>query len=271
MISVIMAVWNGARFMDRAIASVVAQTSPAWELIIVDDGSEDDSPERARRWQTLVNTHLGEEKIRVFSTTRRSGPNAARNLAAAVARHVFFAYIDCDDLWFPQRIESLVPFLEQFDVVFAPYLIFEKGRRGAYNLYTLWGKNSYVCSSEGDREPPFDAWLRASTQKVNVSVPLGVAHRRCVFEGAGGFQTDIVVGADGVLWRRMADQGASIGFCPVVAGIYHVRSDSHARTHRLFSPASFELDRKHPSGSNGQYLDADWFAALEKGRQAEQG
>ena len=265
MISVIMPVWNGARFMDRAIASVVAQTSPEWELLIVDDGSTDDSLARAKAWRDLVNGHFGKEKIRVFSTgLTRSGVQTGRNLAAENARYDIFAYLDIDDLFFPNRIESLLPLSEQYDMVFAPYEILEKGRLTLWNLQTSWQRQSYVCSSEGDREPPFQAWARAGLQRVNLSVPLGVATRRKIYEEVGGFQPGILVEDDGILWRRMADKGARIGLCPTIAGRYYVRADSQARTRLPFSTGGFELDKKHPSGSNGQYLDAEWFENLKK-------
>jgi glycosyltransferase involved in cell wall biosynthesis len=265
MISVMMPVWNGARFMDRAIASVVAQTSPKWELLIVDDGSTDDSVQRAERWRDLVNQHFGEEKIRTFSTgTPNSGPQVGRNLVAEHARYGLFAYLDMDDLFFPRRIESLLPLLEQYDMVFAPYEILEKGRLIVWDLSALWQRQSYVCSSEGDREPPFDAWVRANLQRVNLSVPLGVANRRKIYEDVGGFQPGILLGTDGVLWRRMADRGARIGFTSVIAGRYYVRSDSQARVKRPFVTGAHEIQKDHPLGANGQYLDAEWFASLEK-------
>ena len=119
MISIIMPVWNGARFIDRAIASVVAQTNPAWELIIIDDGSTDDSLERAKHWQDIVNDHLGEEKIIVLSTGgSHSGPQIGRNLGAMKARYDILAHLDMDDLYFPRRIESLLNFFNRFDLVF---------------------------------------------------------------------------------------------------------------------------------------------------------
>jgi len=270
-VSIIMPVWNGARFMDRAIASVVAQTSPNWELLIVDDGSTDDSVARAERWQDLVNVHFGEEKIRVFSTgLSRSGEQTGRNLAAEKARYEIFAYLDHDDLCFPRRIESLLPLFDQYDFIFSPYEILEKGRITIWNIRALWERQSYNCSSEGEREPPFEAWVRSSLQRVNLSVPLGVAHRKEIFERAGGFQPGIIVGTDGILWRRMADRGARIGSCPVIAGRYNVRSDSQARTRRPFSTGGFELDKNHPLGPNGQYLDAEWFADLEKKRKGKE-
>lgn len=268
MISVIMPVWNGARFMDRAIASVVAQTRSEWELLIVDDGSSDDSLARAQRWRDLVNGHLGEVKIRVFSTgMANTGPQVGRNLAAQEARYDIFAYLDQDDLYFPRRVESLLAHFEQFDLIFAAYEILERGRLTLWDLRALWERSSYVCSSEGYREPPFEAWVRVVIQRGEPAVPLGVAHRRGIFEQVGGFQPEIVVGASGVLWRRMADRGARIGFCPVIAGRYCVRPDSQARTRRPFSTGGFELQQDHPLGSNGQYLDAEWFAALERRRQ----
>ena len=269
-VSIIMPVWYGAKFMDRAIASVVAQTSPNWELLIVDDGSTDDSLARAERWRGLINAHFGEEKIRIFSTgTPNSGPQVGRNLAAEHARYDIFAYLDMDDLFFPRRIESLLPMFELFDLVFAPYEILEKGRLTMWNLRLLWEHDSYVCSSEGDRDPSFETWVHSSLQRRNISVPLGAANHRKIFEAVGGFQPGVVVGSDGILWRRMAERGARIGFCPVIAGRYYVRPDSQARVKRPFATGAHEIHIDHPLGSNGQYLDAEWFAPLEKKRRGQ--
>lgn len=265
MISVLMPVWNGARFMDRAIASVVAQTVPEWELLIVDDGSTDDSVQRAERWRDLVNAHFGEEKIRTFSTgTPNSGPQVGRNMLAPKARYDTFAYLAMDDLFYPRRIESLLPLLEQYDMIFAPYEILEKERLKIWNVSALWKNQSYVASSEGDRQPTFEAWARITVQRVNVSIPLGVATRRKMYEEVGGFQPGILVGEEGILWRRMADRGARIGFTPVIAGRYYVRPDSQARAPRPYATGRHQIQKDHPLGSNGQYLDAEWFAALEK-------
>ncbi len=270
MISIIMPVWNGSKFIDRSIASVVAQTRSEWELIIVDDGSTDDSLERTGHWRDMVNSHLGEEKIRVYTTGKsNSGPQVGMNLAAEKARYRFLAYLDMDDLFFPRRVESLLPFVEKYDLIFAPYEIHQAERLSLWNVQALWERQSYVASSEGDREPPFDTWARAGLEQMNFSIPLGAATRREIFEAVGGFQPDIVLGAEGVLWRRMANQGARIGFCPVVAGRYYVRRDSQARTKKPFSTGSFEILKDHPLGPNGQYLDAEWFASLARRKDPE--
>jgi glycosyltransferase involved in cell wall biosynthesis len=264
MISIIMPVWNGARFMDRAIASVVAQTSPAWELVIVDDGSEDDSLERAHRWRELVNRHYGEEKIVVLSSGgSNSGAAVPTNLGAEKAQHDILTHLHMDDLLFPRRIESLLSLFDRFDLVFAPYEIFEEDRLKLWNPQEFWRRSSSECSSTGDREPSYSRWMQSWLQRRNVSVPLGVAHSRQIFGEVGGFQAGILAATEGVAWRRMADRGARIGFCPIVAGRYNVRTDSQARTKKPFSTGGFELQRDHPMGSNGQYLDAQWYADLE--------
>lgn len=274
MISIIMPVWNGARFIDRAIASVVAQTNPNWELLIVDDGSTDDSAQRAEFWRDLVNTNFGEEKIRTFSTGKpNSGPQIGCNLAAENARYDLFAYLDQDDIYFPRRIESLLPLFKDrdYDMIFAPYEILENERITVWNIWALWENQSFVCSSLGEREPPFERWVHHWLQHKNISVSLGVATRRQIFEKVGGFQPGILVEEEAVLWRRMADCGAKIGFTPVIAGRYNVRPDSLARTRRPFSIPSFEIQKDHPLGSNGQYLDAEWFANLKKKIEVNKG
>ena len=268
MISIIMPVWNGSRFLDRAIASVLAQTSPEWELVVVDDASTDNSVMRIERWRSLVIDHLGEEKIRLESNGINSGSSVARNRGVAAARHDIIAYLDCDDILFPHRVEVLCEiFREQnsaFDLLFTPYEIFENGKRKLWHVGAIWEKASYVSSSAGEREPPFALWARAYLQRDNLSIPLGIAHRKEMFEKVGGFQTGIILAQEGVLCRRMADKGARIGLCPVPAGRYFVRPDSQARTERLPSGGGFKIQKDHPLGSNGQYLDAEWFANLEK-------
>jgi len=260
MISIIMPILNGARFMDQAIASVVAQTSKEWELLIVDDGSSDDSLARAGRWKELVDAHFGEEKIRLFQTGgTRSGGQIPRNLGATNARSDILAHLDMDDLYFPMRIESLLPLFQHFDLVFAPYQLCEAGRLGLHSLKVHWEQATRV---DQGRNLPFDEWLRRQAQRTNVSVQLGVAHRRELFEKVGGFQPGIIAASEGVLWRRMIDRGARIGFCPVVSGRYNIRPDSQARTRAPFANGSFELQQDHPLGANGQYLDSEWFAAL---------
>ena len=106
MISIIMPVWNGSKFLDRAIASVLAQTSPEWELVVIDDASTDDSVLRIERWHRLVMDHLGQEKVRLMTTGINSGSSVAQNMGVAAARYDIVAYLHCDDILFPRRVRG---------------------------------------------------------------------------------------------------------------------------------------------------------------------
>ena len=99
-IGVVLPCYNGAEFLERAISSVRSQTVPVTRLIVVDDGSTDASAEIARR--------LGAEVIGGGANT---GPSAARNRGIAALDTELVAFLDADDYWRPDHLETLVPLL----------------------------------------------------------------------------------------------------------------------------------------------------------------
>ena len=101
-VSVIMANYNGARFLRAAIGSLLRQTLPSWELIFVDDGSTDASVAVAERAASA------DPRITVIRQPANRGPGAARNRALELARGEWIAVFDSDDLMMPQRLELLV-------------------------------------------------------------------------------------------------------------------------------------------------------------------
>jgi glycosyltransferase involved in cell wall biosynthesis len=109
-VSVIMPVFNGARYIGAALASVLAQTAPPVEVILIDDGSTDDSAEVLR---ALVETNPGTVPIRIL-TQENAGQSAARNNGAALARGELIAFLDQDDRWYPEHLAVLAaPFASQ--------------------------------------------------------------------------------------------------------------------------------------------------------------
>ncbi len=92
-ISVLIPVWNGARFLAAALGSVAAQTLAPIETIVVDDGSTDGSAQVA----------AGFPFVQVIRQENR-GPGAARNRAAAAAHGDHLAFLDADDLWKPDKL-----------------------------------------------------------------------------------------------------------------------------------------------------------------------
>lgn len=101
-VAVIMANYNGARFIAAAIRSIVQQTLASWELIIVDDASTDDSVAIAER------AAGGDPRIKIVTQRANRGASAARNRALDLVTARWIAIVDSDDLMPPQRLESLL-------------------------------------------------------------------------------------------------------------------------------------------------------------------
>jgi glycosyltransferase involved in cell wall biosynthesis len=98
LVTIVLPTHNRAHLIGRAVRSVLAQTHPQFELIVVDDGSTDDTRE--------VVAGFGDPRIRYLHNERASGPAAARNAgirAAGPSRYI--AFIDDDDEWLPHKLE----------------------------------------------------------------------------------------------------------------------------------------------------------------------
>jgi glycosyltransferase involved in cell wall biosynthesis len=100
-VSVIIPVFNGERYLSAAIESVLAQTHPPFEIIVVDDGSKDSSGKIARGFGQPVRCHAQVNQ----------GLAAARNQGVRLAAGDFLAFLDADDLWLPDKLTQQVALL----------------------------------------------------------------------------------------------------------------------------------------------------------------
>src|SRR5262245_23003010 len=96
LISVIIPTYNSARFVIDAVESALAQSYPSLEVIVVDDGSSDDTQERLGPW---------EGRIKYFYQPN-SGPAKARNRGIKEARGDLIAFLDADDQWLPEKLNK---------------------------------------------------------------------------------------------------------------------------------------------------------------------
>ncbi len=104
-VSVVMAVYNGERYLTQAIESVLAQTYADFEFIIIDDASQDGSWEMIRRFE--------DKRIVAIRLERNGGQTAALNRGLRIARGEFIARLDADDVALPNRFKEQGAFLEQ--------------------------------------------------------------------------------------------------------------------------------------------------------------
>jgi len=109
LVSVVAIFLNGERFLDEAIQSVIAQTYPHWELLLIDDGSTDGSSALARRW-----AEREPHRVRYLEHPghRNHGMSASRNLGLHHARGEYLALLDADDVWLPGKLARQVEILE---------------------------------------------------------------------------------------------------------------------------------------------------------------
>lgn len=120
LVTVVMPMHNSARFLGEAVDSVLVQSYENWELLIVDDASTDDSLNIAEDYAQR------DSRIRVLSNSNPIGmPSAPRNEGIRAARGRYLAFLDSDDLWFPQKLEQQLPLFEDSRVAIA-YSDYEK-------------------------------------------------------------------------------------------------------------------------------------------------
>ena len=126
-VSIITPCYNSARFISKTIESVLNQTYPYWEMIIVDDCSHDNTKEVVEQYCKL------DSRIRLLCLEKNSGSaTIPRNKAIEEAEGRFIAFIDSDDLWKPEKLERQLPFFNTSNiaVVYSNYeKIDESGNR----------------------------------------------------------------------------------------------------------------------------------------------
>ncbi len=107
-VSVIMPVFNGEQYVAEAIESILAQTFTDFEIIIVDDASQDKSPEIIREYERR------DDRVRFLRQERNMGVSLARNRGIAAAAGEYIALMDSDDVSLPTRLEQQLRFLQEY-------------------------------------------------------------------------------------------------------------------------------------------------------------
>lgn len=187
-VSVVMAAKNYARFLPAAVASVLAQTAPDWELIILDDGSTDDTPAAARPF-------LADRRVRYFRADKLGQPRA-KNLGIGLARGEFVAFLDADDAWLPAKLEKqLAVFAGQPDVgvVFCRRHLIDEGGN--------------LLPRPASPAPPRGRVLDRMFVQNFVCFSSAVV-RRDVFSHVGAFDPEWDLAIDYDLWLRVAARHA---------------------------------------------------------------
>jgi len=196
LVSIVLPTRNRAACVADAIESVLAQSYPHWELLVVDDGSEDDTAD--------VLARFADPRIRHFAIAH-AGCSAARNHALRHARGELVAYIDSDNTWFPGFLAGAV-------AAFAAEPGLELG-------YAVLASEAHVPGQLTLIGPDFDPDFLKLANYIDLNV---VVHRRALYESLGGFDETLRRMVDWDLLLRYT-QARPARLLPVLGARYRVR------------------------------------------------
>lgn len=186
LVSVVVPFLNERPFLQETIESVLSQTYPHWEMLLVDDGSTDGSTEIARQYAERL---PGKVRFLEHAGHRNLGASAARNLGLRRARGDFIALLDGDDVYLPQKLEMQVPLLQKHPEVGMLY-----GRTQYWYSWTGGpdGQSRDYVYGDFGVEPntllPSPRAIRFLLQDDGVPCTCSVLLRRSVVKKIGGFE-----------------------------------------------------------------------------------
>ena len=125
LVSVLMPAYNGEKYIEEAVRSVLAQSLFDFELVLIDDCSQD------RTWELAANLAREDERIRLYRNGCNLGPARTRNRGLDLCRGDYVALLDCDDVWHPEKLEKQVALARETkaDIVYCGYAIVDRDGR----------------------------------------------------------------------------------------------------------------------------------------------
>jgi len=217
-VSVIMPTWQRARSVGEAIESVRTQTLSAWELLVVDDGSTDDT-------SAVLAAFAGDRRIRVFRQENQ-GASAARNRAIAEAQAPLLAFLDSDNLFYPGFLAAAVDHLERrpdLGFVYGALVTDAHGLPGSRILFR-----------------PFDAGALEAGNYIDMNT---LVLRRRLAEEIGGFDPRLSALNDWDLVLRAAARAPGEAL-PVLAARYRVLDTLRLSDRQVAPYERFQVERK---------------------------
>ncbi len=132
-ISIIMPAYNAQKTLSASIESVLSQTYPYYELIIIDDASKDDTVSIAEAYAST------DARVRVLKNAENSGVAVSRNRGIEEARYPWIALLDSDDLWYPEKLEKQMALAqaEGADILYCSYAMIDETGASAYSDFVV--------------------------------------------------------------------------------------------------------------------------------------
>lgn len=214
--SVITPVYNCCKYLEEAVYSVINQTFSNWELIIIDDGSTDNSLSLAKSLEAK------DSRIRVLqhSTGTNIGVSASRNLGMKSATGKWIALLDADDIWVKHKLEkeySVISANDDLVLVYSNAIIFSSGNK------TRKSNTVYGSGIKGKVTDPF----RKLIEGFHIPAS-GLSFRKEILAVTGGFNENIRFAEDTLLIHQILETG-SIYYIDEVLGTFRFHDTSSSK------------------------------------------
>jgi len=264
-VSIIIPVYNVAETIAETIKSVLVQTSTRWEVVVVDDGSSDETVAIASQFA------VEDSRIRVVSQANQ-GVCVARNTGIHVAQFDWLLFLDADDWILPQHLEKMTAALAADSTLDA--------------VHCGWSRVAPDGSLVGERYGSsvtdlFPVLTRHCPFAIHACIV-----RKALIEAVGGFDVSLQTCEDWDLWQRIARMGARFGAVKEILAPYRMRPNSlSSNSHQFFVDAMQVLAQghapdprvlnPHPNHAEGQPIEtlpnkrllmSSWLAGLLLGR-----
>lgn len=192
LVSCVVPVFNGERYLEEALRSILAQTYEPVEIIVVDDGSTDGTPSVARGFGARVR----------YVQQPTAGPAATRNFGVAMAAGEFVAFLEPDDLWHPEKLARQMACFDS---------------RPETDVCATHARNFWIPELAGEAERHED---RARSQGVPGFIVSAIVARRALFDRVGLFDTSLTFTGHTDWLMRAMDDHAVVELLPEVL-TYH--------------------------------------------------
>jgi glycosyltransferase involved in cell wall biosynthesis len=223
LISIVIPSYNGAAFLTEAVDSALNQTYHPTEVIIVDDGSTDDTRSVLERYG---------DRIRYVYQKNR-GLAGARNSGIMVSNGSFLAFLDSDDVWFPEKLEKQYPFFlrdQRIGLVHSD----------VYDWYPERGEKAINnCGRHC-----FDGDCLSQLYKENRVLPSSVVLKKHCIDSVGVFDEKLRSAEDWDLWIRVARRFL-FGYVDEPLVLYRQHIGNMSRNYALMHEGELQVVRKH--------------------------
>jgi glycosyltransferase involved in cell wall biosynthesis len=238
MFSIIIPLYNKAHHIEKTLGSVLKQTCPDFEVIVVNDGSTDNGPDKVRGFK--------DQRVRIIDQVN-AGVSSARNNGAHLAKNDYIAFLDADDWWEPAYLAEMKQFIEAYPdagIYAAKYAEVKHGRKKVADIGVSEGFRSGYINY-------FDAYARTMWMPL---FPSSAIMPLSEFLAHGGFRPGIKLGEDFELWVRVALK-KNVAFLNRVLVYYNQDVDVSARginprrfrscgTHFVYHLAQFKKEEQ---------------------------